>query len=221
MTGIYEAKGYYQEEDAALAYESQYRSSLALRNLRAKLVGWGEEKAFARLLNRVPKRGRVLDIACGTERYMETMLRRGYQVGGVDIPSEMLAFAKRRVRHHPNLLFLQRADAERLRFKESQFDVITCMRLCHRVPPLPRSRMFQEVKRLAKGWAILFFGMSTPWLRLRRAARTKLIPGRLSNPYPLTPVKMCRQLEDIGLTVEDYAWVLPGIAEGMVVLVSR
>ena len=149
MTGVYEAKGYYQEEDAALAYESQYRSSLALRNLRAKLVGWGEEKAFARLLNRVPKRGRVLDIACGTERYMETMLRRGYQVGGVDISSEMLAFAKRRVRHHPNSLFLQRADAERLPSKETPFDVITCMRLYHRVPPLPRPQMLQEVKRPA------------------------------------------------------------------------
>ena len=151
--GDYEAKGYYQEEDAALAYESQNRSSIGLRNLQAKRVGWGEERAFTRLLNRVPNHGRVLDIACGTERYMETMLRRGYQVGGVDISSEMLAFAKRRIRHHPNLLLLQGADAERLRFKESQFDVITCMRLYHCVPPLPRSQMLQEVKRL--GNAIL------------------------------------------------------------------
>ena len=218
--GDYEAKGYYQKEKVAQAYESQFRSSLGFSNLRAKLVGWGEERAFARLLNQVPKQGDVLDIACGTGRYLESLLRHGYQVGGVDISSEMLAFAKARVGHHSNLLFLRKGDAESLPFKNDQFDGITCMRLYHRVPQLPRSRMLQEAKRLGRGWAILFFGMSTPWLTLRRSMRSKVKSGRPSNPYPLSLAQMNGELEHFGFTLRDRAWVLPGVAEGMVVLVT-
>ena len=218
--GDYEAKGYYQEGNVAQAYESQFNSSLGFSNFRAKLVGWGEERAFTRLLNQVPKQGDVLDVACGTGRYVDSLLRHGYQVGGVDISSEMLAIARARVGHHPNLLFLRNGDAESLPLKNAQFDGITCMRLYHRVPPHSRSRMLKEVKRLGKGWAILFFGMSTPWLSLRRAVRSKVRSGRLSNPYPLSLGEMNGELEHFGFKLEDRAWVLPGVAEGMVVLVT-
>lgn len=216
----YEGKSHYQNKDIAEKYDSQFRSPLRISNLREKLVGWGEQAAFQRLVSQVPQTGSILDIACGTGRYVEFLLRQGYQVGGVDISPEMLTIAQKRVDRHSNLLFLQKEDAERLPFDDKHFDGVTCMRLYHRVPPPARLQMLREVKRVGRGWAILFFGMSTPWLCIRRAVRSRVFPGRPSNPYPLTLEKVCEELGSVGFTLKDHAWVLPFIAEGMIVLVE-
>jgi ubiquinone/menaquinone biosynthesis C-methylase UbiE len=132
----------------------------------------------------------------------------------------MLAIARARIGCDHNLLFLLNGDAELLPFEDGQFDGVTCMRLFHRIPPTLRLQMLREMKRVARKWAILFFGMSTPWLTLRRAVRSKLLPGHLSNPYPVSPTEMRDELQAIGFTLKEYAWVLPYIAEGMVVFVS-
>ena len=216
----YEAKGYYQNKSNTQRYDSQYESPLRLWNLRAKLVGWRESAAFLRLLRHVPCGASVLDTACGTGRYTELMVRQGFQVGGIDISSEMLEFARLRVPDNPNLLFLQTGDSENLPFEDKQFDGITCMRLLHRVPPGPRQQMLREVRRVGRSWAILFFGMSTPWLSFRRAIRSKVLRGRSSNPYPVSPLEMRDELQDLGFAVRDCAWVIPHLADGMIVLVT-
>lgn len=214
----YEAKTFYTNANSAGEYEDRFGTSVSLSNLRAKIVGWGEKRAFSRMIDQVPERGRVLDIACGTGRYTETLLSRGYLAGGVDISSAMLGFAEKRVGHYANLLALPNADAESLPFADSSFDGTTCMRLFHRVPPVHRSAMIQEVKRVTKDWAILFFGAHSPWLNLRQSVRSTMIPGRRSNPYPIEPSKIFRLVSENGFEVKDFAWVLPRIAEGIVVL---
>ena len=215
----YEAKGHYQSKDIAQKYDAQFNSPLRLSNLRAKLVGWGEEKAFMRLLKQAPAGGNVLDIACGTGRYTELLMSRGYKVGGIDISVDMMEFAKRQIGSDPNLLFLQKGDAENLSFEDNQFDGVTCMRLYHRVPPTQRLQMLQEVKRVASGWAILFFGMSTPWLNLRQTVRSKLLTGLSSNPYPVSPGEIKHELQSLGFSLKDSVWVLPYITGGMIVYV--
>ena len=216
----YEAKRYYQDGSTAQRYDSQYESSLRLWNLKAKLVGWRESAAFLKLLRHVPTGGSVLDIACGTGRYTELLLSHGFRVGGVDISPEMLEFARVRAGGNPNLLFLQNGDAEKLPFEDQQFDGVTCMRLFHRVPPGPRQQMLREVKRVGRRWAILFFGMSTSWLRLRRVVRSRILSGRPSNPYPVFPAELQHELRSLGFAVKDCRWVLPHISEGMVVFVT-
>lgn len=216
----YEAKSHYQSKTIAQKYDTQFESPLSISNWRAKLVGWGEMRAFSRLLKHAPSEGSVLDLACGTGRYTRLLLSRGYQVGGLDISDKMLAIARARTDPDSNMLFLLKGDAEHLPFKDKQFDGVTCLRLFHRIPPTPRSQMLREVERVARKWAILFFGMSTPWLTVRRAVRSKLIPGRPSNPHPVYPAEMQDQLQSLGFTVKDRAWVLPYLTEGMVVFVN-
>ena len=94
------------------------------------------------------------------------------------------------------------------------------MRLYHRVPPQIRLRMLQEVKRVGKGRAILYFGMTNPWLRLRRAILEKILPGRSSDPYPVTKTQLVEELEEVGLTMRASAWVLPLLADGLLALVT-
>jgi ubiquinone/menaquinone biosynthesis C-methylase UbiE len=213
----YEAKNYYQKEETATSYERQFRGSLSTASLRARLVGWGEQRAFLRILRNVSDVKTVLDIACGTGRYLEVLVDHGIYAGGIDISDEMLSFAKKRLEEHKNILFIKRGDAEKLPFEDNQFDLITCLRLYHRVPTEIRRRMLLEVKRVGKGKAILFFGMSTPLLKIRHAIRNILIPGRSSNPFPLSLKQLHSELEMVGMQFQASEWVLPFLAEGLVV----
>jgi SAM-dependent methyltransferase len=194
-------------------YAAQYASSL-----RAKLANWGEQRAFRRLLDQAPAAGSVLDIACGTGRFLGPLLDRGYRVAGVDLSPQMLEIARRRFGHHPGLLSLQEGDAERLPFDSGAFDGISCMRLYQRVPSAARLQMLREVRRVGKGWAILFFGASTPWLDLRRRLRARLA-RRPNRRYPVTYPQLLAELRAADLTVQARAWAIPYLAEGLLTLV--
>ena len=217
----YEAKDYYQNMDAAGSYDSQFHRSLSLSNVRVRIFGWREEKVFLRMLRQVHLEAKkALDIASGTGRYVKLLLDHGYQVGGADISEDMLSIAEQRLGGNPNLLFLKQGDAASLPFSDNEYDLVTCMRLYHRVPSNIRLRMLQEVKRVGKGKAILFFGMTNPWLQLRRVFREKILPGRSSDPYPVSKSQLVEELKKAGLTLQDSAWVLPLLADGLIVLVT-
>ncbi len=216
----YEAKGHYQNQEVASRYAARFHARLSISNLRAKVVGWGESRSFLRLLNQVVPGEFALDIATGTGRYAELLLERGYKVGGVDISNDMLRYAKERLVKSPQLMFLEQADAENLPLVDNRYDLVTCMRLYHRVPSDTRRRMLEEVKRVGKGQAILFFGLTSPWLERRQTLRSRITPGRLSNPQPLSWMQLNAELGHAGFEILDRAWVLRFLAGGLIVLVG-
>jgi demethylmenaquinone methyltransferase/2-methoxy-6-polyprenyl-1,4-benzoquinol methylase len=64
-----------------------------------KLLTFGSlEGAYARLAGRVEEGERVLDIGCGTGALSLRAAERGGRVVGIDINSEMLAMARKRIR---------------------------------------------------------------------------------------------------------------------------
>ncbi|ADT83640.1 class I SAM-dependent methyltransferase [Thermococcus barophilus] len=66
------------------------------------------------------KRGRALDLGCGTGNYTLELYRRGFDVIGVDLSQEMLKIAKAKI---PDVLFI-RANAYNLPFKKEAFDLV-------------------------------------------------------------------------------------------------
>ena len=67
---------------------------------------------------------RVLDVACGTGRWLEKLLAEGAHLGvGVDCSTEMLRIAQRKVELTGRLA---RADCLRLPFRSSVFDFAVC-----------------------------------------------------------------------------------------------
>lgn len=208
-----------QSADAAQRHDARCETPLRLWNFRAKVFGWREEATFRRMLKHAPADGRVLDIACGTGRYTRLLLARGHQVGAIDLSAVMLAVAQRRSAGHPNILFQNVGDAEKLPFEDGSFDGVTCIRLYQRIPPEPRARMLREVRRVARDWAVLFFGITTPWLRVRQALRNRISGGRVSNPFPASPAEITRQLRGGGFEIQDRASVLPVLAGGMMFFV--
>src|SRR5262245_46434266 len=214
----YEAREHYQNVDIAERYDRQFRNPRGFHEVRAKVFGEFEELAFRHMLVDVARGGTVLDVACGTGRYTRRLLDEGFVVTGSDISPQMLDVARQATGQRSGLRALDVADAARLPFANRSFDGITCMRLYHRVPPETRVVMLREVKRVGRGWAILYFGMTTVWLTIRRAVR-RISGGRPSDPYPVTTRELESELDAAGLELLDRLWVMPGLADGMVVRV--
>ena len=68
--------------------------------------------------------GRILDLACGSGRYMVAAARRGLEVWGVDLSDFLLGEAAGRGGLQGRLV---RADMRRLPFQSSAFDAVLCM----------------------------------------------------------------------------------------------
>jgi SAM-dependent methyltransferase len=76
---------------------------------------------------------RLLDVACGTGKSFEPLMRRGYAVTACDVSAEMVARARRRAGHGSHVLL---ADMRRLPVL-GEFDLITCLddAICHLLEP--------------------------------------------------------------------------------------
>jgi demethylmenaquinone methyltransferase/2-methoxy-6-polyprenyl-1,4-benzoquinol methylase len=74
------------------------------------------------LVSRLPRGGHVLDVATGTGLVAAELLRRGFEVTGVDLSPEMLAVAHRRFGDEVQLI---NASAEALPLDSESFDHLT------------------------------------------------------------------------------------------------
>jgi len=87
----------------------------------------GQDPLWRRfLVSRLPRTGgHVLDVATGTGMVAAELLRRGFEVTGVDQSPEMLAIARRRFGTAVQLTGLIEASAESLPFPDGSFDHLT------------------------------------------------------------------------------------------------
>ena len=88
------------------------------------VLSLGQDPRWRRfLVSRLPRDGgHVLDVATGTGLVAAQLLRRGFDVTGLDQSPQMLAVARRRFR---NLVELVEASAEELPFPDRSFDHVT------------------------------------------------------------------------------------------------
>ena len=86
-------------------------------------------------------RGRVLDVGCGTGRFVAALAERGVDACGVDVSPEMLAVARRKLPQRT----LVEGRAERLPFGDATFDRIVFALVVHLVD---RPAAFAEAFRV-------------------------------------------------------------------------
>ena len=82
------------------------------------------------LIETCPERGKVLDAACGTGRYLGMVLDAGRQIMGTDQSGGMLARARAK---HPGVR-LEQVGLQELAF-EGEFDAAMCTDAMEHVPP--------------------------------------------------------------------------------------
>ncbi|HWY53806.1 MAG TPA: class I SAM-dependent methyltransferase [Terriglobales bacterium] len=94
----------------------------------------------------------VLDVACGTGRWLERLLARGTQLGvGIDFSAPMLSIARRKIALTGRLA---RADCLRLPFRASVFDFSVCSFALSHIQDL--KQMACELARVMKSNSDVF-----------------------------------------------------------------
>jgi ubiquinone/menaquinone biosynthesis C-methylase UbiE len=129
----------------------------------------GREEALRRTVAQAALRGhaslRVLDLACGTGKQIQALLREARRTGtlvevvGVDLSGPMLRQARHKGRGETGRLC--RAPMECLPFADATFGAATTVWGLHEVPSPYRLRIAREVHRvLRRGgrWVILDYG---------------------------------------------------------------
>ena len=114
---------------------------------------WGRAITVARL-NKLDCNN-ILEVGVGTGLSL-TRYRSDKKIVGVDVSSEMLAIAKRRVeaRRLDNVTALAEMDGERLGFRDNQFDAVVAMYVMS-VTPNPRQCLAEMQRVCSPGGSIL------------------------------------------------------------------
>ena len=133
----------------------------------------GVDKAWRRrfvrsLSARLAPGAAVLDLACGTGDLTKAMAKRGWQVTGLDISSEMMAVGKAKCAGlQPEPAFVL-GSAEAIPFPDASFDVVTIAFGLRNFDH--RAQCLQEIRRVLKpGGRLAVLEFAVPKNRLWRA----------------------------------------------------
>ena len=112
----------------------------------------GDLPFIDKLLSKLPLGGKILEVGCGAGQFCEYMLKKGFDVEGVDLSKKMLAHARRKV---PSGKF-KHMDIRNLSYKDETFDgVLSAYTLIHIPSEEVVSTLKESGRVLKKGGAIL------------------------------------------------------------------
>ena len=101
---------------------------------------------------------RLLDIACGTGRFLREV-KSNYprlHVTGLDLSPHYLSVARRELAPWSRTRFVE-GMAEAMAFADREFDVVTCIYLFHELPPRVRHAAAAEIRRVLRPGGTLIF----------------------------------------------------------------
>jgi ubiquinone/menaquinone biosynthesis C-methylase UbiE len=100
-----------------------YYSDLEPRTVDARNLALRQRFALEMVECAVPRASNVLDVGCGTGEMAATLMRRGYEVWGLDIAEPMIRYA----RHRCASGRFQVGDIEHMPFADNTFDTAVCL----------------------------------------------------------------------------------------------
>jgi SAM-dependent methyltransferase len=155
-------------------------------------------------LAEVSRLARVLDVGCGTGRWVRRYSSLGFYATGVDGTPQMLRVARTRGTTAP----LVAGEANHLPFRDAEFDLVSDVTVIQHIPAVLQPQALLEMARVLKpgGRLILF----------------ELIRGEDSHIFPRTPQGWLDLAASCGLIAvgwfgEEYLfldWLFVGVAQG-------
>lgn len=136
-------------EDSAKIYDHQVE---ALFTGTAGAMRRATLAELARELKGRDQRGfRVLDLACGTGRFMAQVLHSypKLDLTGLDLSPPYAETARKMVASWPQATIAE-GQAEAMPFDDNSFDALTCIYLFHELPPRIRPQVISEAARVLK-----------------------------------------------------------------------
>lgn len=165
------------------------------------------------------------------------LARRGFDTVGVDHSEQMLAVARDKLEDDDLTATLETADVRELRFRDGEFDCVTCQGLLHHLEEV--DSCLSELNRVLRPGG--FFFLSEPssdetpvkrllravWTAIPRPSRRDLREGKPETvEEPIDPIGMRRSLDKLGLEYEiEFLTHLPPLRrhlpDRLYLLVSR
>ena len=177
-------------------YDSWYKTPLGKISHRL------EKNLLFSLLD-VKKGEKALDLGCGTGIYSIELAKKGAHVVGVDSSLDMLGFANAmsiKQRRRPSFI---RADAKRLPFKDSSFDIIVSVcSLCFIKNPLASLKEAARVLMPGGRLVAAILNKNSPWAVIRRA-KGLFMDTVYSKAHFMSPAKLEKLLADAEFRVID------------------
>lgn len=214
MVTEYEAKSAYRGETALHFDEKRFS------NLPGKLIDRLEKRAIRKSLNHAACTGLTLDLACGTGRITEFLLRRKCTVVGADISADMIKLASHKLKNQHNLLGLVVCDAEKLPFQNNSFDNVVAFRLMGHIPVLNRLKILNETKYVAKNWLVLSYSNSYSAMSIFKNVRSKFTRKPIVKWHYTKVSKVKDEVTTVGLYMPYVEYVLRYIAETYVAVIK-
>jgi ubiquinone/menaquinone biosynthesis C-methylase UbiE len=118
-------------------------------DMPASLVALGD-----RMLARLPRHPRILDIGCGTGRDMAWFEARGASMTGIDVSAEMLARAGKRTRGT-----LAQMDMRKLDFADASYDAVWVIASLLHIPKAEAPTVVSEFRKVVKDRGVVAVGV--------------------------------------------------------------
>ena len=122
---------------------------------------------------------RLLDVGCGTGVVAITAARQGARVSAIDLTPQLLERARENARTARVHVDWHEGDAEKLPFKDADFDVVLSQ-FAHIFAPRPEVVMAEMLRVLKPGGTIAF----STWPPEDLVGRTMAVASRYSPPPP-------------------------------------
>jgi ubiquinone/menaquinone biosynthesis C-methylase UbiE len=150
VSGTYEAKRHYQQEEIASTYDA-----VRFRGLRGAFVNRLEQRLLMQTIAGLPPGALVLDLPTGTGRMARRLAQAGYRVVGADISLPMLSEARRN--SAGTNAGLVHSEAESLPFAGKSIDAVVCFRLMSHLPAEARVAILNEMARVARERVVVVY----------------------------------------------------------------
>jgi ubiquinone/menaquinone biosynthesis C-methylase UbiE len=127
----------------------------------------------------LPQQARVLDIGCGTGRFLNRLTMRYPDVLGIGLDASplMLKKARQSIQVRPRLIFIE-GRSDRLPFAEGEFDAVFCsISFLHYPDP---EAVFREIYRILKNTGVFYLADYLPGFVLSSWGRTGALGGGFS-----------------------------------------
>lgn len=207
----YKAKIAYKSESVAENYDKDRFS-----NLKGKLENYLETKAITLALKDFPNNTKILDVPCGTGRITEVLLKKGFNVTGIDISESMLKVAKKKLEKYPNLDNLVVGDAENLPFDDDFFYGVVSVRFFGHIPYDTQINVLKEFARISNKYIIVGY----PIKNTIRGFQRKIF-NDLNMWFPVTRKDIIDEARKSNLKVINFFPIFGKISETCFVLFEK
>ncbi len=119
------------------------------------------DEIYDRLIEKIGKGDRVLDIGCGTGLLSIRAINKGASVVGIDINPQMLEIAEKRAEQfecQAELELLEMGVAEMDRFEDSSFDKVISSLCFSELPEYELEYTLKQTRRILKEGGLLILG---------------------------------------------------------------